>query len=97
LVARWRGARFIRSAGLASLLVASHGLLDILNTGSKVAILWPFSFRYYSVPWQPIPAVSQLSELLTAAGPRVVAQETLLFLPLWLIALWPFLRKRRGP
>ncbi len=94
LVGRRRGLPLVLTTVQAVLLVTSHSLLDMLNAGGKVAILWPFSDSYYRFFWRPIPSVIQLSDFLTPAGVWVVGAELLIFAPLFLWALWPWLRRQ---
>ena len=70
-------------------VAGSHGLLDILNRDSKVALLWPFSSAFLSFPWQPIPTVENLGDLFGSIGLPILRSELLIFSPLFLLAFWP--------
>ncbi len=59
-------------------VVASHGILDAFTDGGMgVALLWPLSSSRYFAPWRPLP--------IAAFG----LKEAVIFLPLFLITLWP--------
>jgi inner membrane protein len=46
----------IRTGVIATLVVASHSLLDTLtNGGLGIALFWPFDPTRYFAPWRPIP------------------------------------------
>ena len=85
------GARDSRSAAritvLATLVLASHGLLDSLTDGGLgAALLWPFSLKRFFAPWQPIPVAPIGPAFFTLEGATVALSELALFLPLWLFA-----------
>ena len=85
----------LRLSLVALLVVASHGLLDTLTDGGKgIALLWPFSNERYFAPWRPIPVAPIGTRLFTGAGVRLMLDEAVLFLPVFLIAAWP---RRQGP
>jgi inner membrane protein len=72
------------------LITASHGLLDTLTDGGLgVALLWPFTDARYFAPWRPIPVAPIGRRLLGAAGLNLMLHECVLFLPLFVIGLWP--------
>jgi inner membrane protein len=74
----------------AGLVMASHGLLDAFTDGGRgVALLWPVSSERYFAPWRPIPVSPIGMGILSSRGLRVIAYELLLFLPLFVLALWP--------
>ena len=80
----------LRIALVSALVVASHGLLDTLTDGGKgIALLWPFSNHRYFAQWRPIPVAPIGARLFSPAGIRLMAHEAILFLPLFLIAVWP--------
>jgi inner membrane protein len=92
----WAGAAALRLPAafrlslVGGLVVASHGLLDTLTDGGKgIALLWPFSNERYFAPWRPIPVAPIGAGLFTDAGIRLVIHEAVLFLPVWLVAVWP--------
>src|SRR3954470_24942868 len=46
----------LRTAVVATVVLASHGLLDTMTDGGLgAALLWPFSLVRYFAPWRPIP------------------------------------------
>jgi len=72
---------------VATLVLASHGLLDSLTDGGLgVALLWPFSLHRFFAPWQPIPVAPIGPAFFTLDGLTVALSEVALFLPLWLYA-----------
>ena len=78
---------------ITGLLMASHGLLDAFTDGGRgVALLWPFSHERYFAPWRPIPVAPLVWQLFSAQGIALMLRETILFLPAFVVALWP-----RGP
>jgi inner membrane protein len=88
-IARWRG-RLAPTALLAIGVAASHGLLDAMTDGGHgVALLWPLSTRRYFLPWRPIPVAPLGVGFLSADGVAVAGWELLVFLPLFVYALWP--------
>ena len=97
-VAAWlrlRGRPVLRDALLATLVVASHGVLDACTTGGKgVEFFWPVDTTRYFLPWQFIPVAPIGSRMLSPRGFRVLLFEAVLFLPAWLYAFWP---RRRPP
>jgi len=71
-------------------VVATHGLLDALTDGGLgVALLWPFSDARYFAPWRPIPVAPIGRRLFDPAGLRLMLEECVLFLPFFVIGLWP--------
>ena len=81
---------FVRTAVFASLVVASHGILDALTDGGLgCALLWPFDSTRYFAPWRPIPVSPIGSAFFSSRGLHVAAVEVVLFLPLFLYATWP--------
>jgi len=86
-----------RTAVTASLVLASHALLDTLtNGGLGCALFWPFDLTRYFAPWTPIP-VSPIG--LGYLSPYVLfaaTTEIVLFAPVVWFALRT-LRKCRSP
>jgi inner membrane protein len=96
LVARAKGRRALAMTVVASLVAASHGVLDAMTDGGKgVALLWPFSTRRIFLPWRPIPVAPLGVGLISREGLEVVLWEALVFLPLLAFALWPRASKQR--
>jgi inner membrane protein len=87
---RARGGRSLQMGALATVVVASHGLLDTLTDGGRgAALLWPLSAERFFAPWNPLPVSPIGLRLLSPYGLYVVAVELLVFSPLILYALWP--------
>ncbi len=77
-----------------ALVIATHGLLDTLTDGGKgIALLWPFTNERFFALWRPIPVAPIGSRILSPAGLALMAWEALLFLPLFVVGLWP---RRKG-
>jgi inner membrane protein len=71
-------------------VIATHGLLDTLTDGGRgIALLWPFTNERFFAPWRPIPVAPIGPRVLSPAGLRLMAGEMLLFLPLFVVGLWP--------
>jgi len=79
------------SVGLtAGVVMASHGLLDTLTDGGLgIALLWPVSEARYFASWRPIPVAPLGWRLFTPHGFGLMLYESLLFLPVFLVAAWP--------
>ena len=74
-----------------AVVMASHGVLDAFTDGGKgLALLWPLSDDRFFAPWRPIPVAPLGLGMLSRRGAAVVLQEMLLFLPLLVVALWPW-------
>ena len=74
----------------AALVMGSHDLLDTLtDDGLGIALLWPFSNARYFAPWRPIPVAPIGASLFAARGIHLMLHECILFLPLFIIGLWP--------
>ena len=93
LLARARGAAPLRTAVFASLVLASHALLDALTDGGRgCALFWPFSSARHFAPFRPIPVAPIGLDFLSPRGLRVALFELCAFAPLFAYGLWP----RRG-
>ena len=80
----------LRTTLAATLAVVSHGLLDTLTDGGLgVALLWPYLRKRFFAPVRPIPVAPIGFGLLSDHGLHVIWTETLYFLPLLIVALWP--------
>ena len=56
LAARRLNRPVVRTALVASAVLASHALLDTMTDGGLgCALLWPFDLTRYFAPWRPIP------------------------------------------
>jgi outer membrane protein assembly factor BamE (lipoprotein component of BamABCDE complex) len=77
----------LHTIAFATIVLASHGLLDTMTDGGLgAALLWPFSLTRDFAPWRPIPVAPIGLDFLTLDGATVALSELLLFLPLWLFA-----------
>jgi inner membrane protein len=87
---RIRGRPVLLDAALATLVVASHGVLDAMTTGGLgVEFFWPVDTRRYILPWEFIPVTPLGAHMLSARGLSVLLTEAVLFLPAWAYAFWP--------
>jgi inner membrane protein len=87
LGARWFRRPVLRTMGVATLVLASHGLLDTMTDGGLgAALLWPFSLSRFFAPWRPIPVAPIGPAFFTPDGAMIALTEVALFLPLWLLA-----------
>ena len=90
LALRLRGRPVLLDAALATLVVASHGVLDAMTTGGLgVEFFWPVDTRRYFLPWEFIPVAPLGAHMLSARGLSVLLTEAVLFLPAWVYAFWP--------
>lgn len=89
---RWPAMRL---GVLATLVVASHGLLDTLTDGGRgCALLWPFDDTRYFAPVNPIPVSPIGIRVLSPRGLYAGAVELLMFAPFLAYAWWPRQRDR---
>ena len=73
----------LRSASIACLLVASHGLLDALAQGGRgLLLLWPLSSARFHFLWRPIPDAPTGLAFFSGIGMRHLAIEVCYFFPL---------------
>ena len=80
--------RALRTGIFATLVLASHGLLDTLtNGGLGIALFWPFDLTRYFAPWTPIPVSPIGLGYLSPYGMSVALFELVLFSPLLWFAL----------
>ena len=90
IAARAGGVGALRLGIVGGLVMASHGLLDTLTDGGLgVALLWPWSNHRFFAPWRPIPVAPIGAALFSAHGLEVMLRETVQFLPLFIVGLWP--------
>ena len=89
LAARWwRVPGLGRTALLASLVLASHAILDTMTDGGLgCALLWPFDLTRYFAPWRPIPVAPIGLAFFSPYGGIIALTELVLFSPLLLFAL----------
>jgi inner membrane protein len=80
------------------LVLVSHGVLDAFTDGGLgIAFLWPFSASRFFAPWRPIPVAPIGWPILSPRGLALMAHEALLFLPLFILAVWPRRTQSKGP
>jgi inner membrane protein len=92
--ARLGGASAWRFGLVVAAVLVSHDLLDTLTDGGRgIALFWPFSSRRVFAPWRPIPVAPIGLNVLSVRGLRVMLREALLFLPLFVVAVWPQRRR----
>ena len=81
----------VRTGAMATLVVASHSLLDTFTDGGLgCALLWPFDDTRYFAPWRPLPVSPIGLGYLSPYGMYVAVTEIVLFAPV----LWYALRSR---
>jgi inner membrane protein len=96
LIARRLGARGIRTAFVAAIAVASHGLLDAVGEGGRgIPLLWPFCEQRFMSPWRVLPDAPRGLEFLSWSGVVNITVEFIFFLPFTAYSLWP--RAQRAP
>jgi inner membrane protein len=84
----------IRTGVSASLVLASHALLDTLTDGGLgCALFWPFDLTRYFAAWTPIPVSPIGLGIFSPYGLYVAAVEILYFAPL----MWFAARPRLSP
>jgi inner membrane protein len=80
----------MRTGLLASAVLLSHAVLDMLtNGGLGCALFWPFDPTRYFAPWNPIPVAPIGLYYFSPYGLTVALTETVLFAPVWAFAIWP--------
>jgi len=83
------GRPAVRTGVMATLVVASHALLDTLTDGGLgCALFWPFDLTRYFAPWTPLPVSPIGFGYLSPYGLYVAMTEMALFAPV----LWYSLR-----
>ena len=89
LAARWRFP-IARTAVMASLVLASHAVLDTMTTGGLgCALFWPFDVTRYFAPFTPIPVAPIGLYFFSLSGLIVSFIELVLFAPVLWFALRP--------
>jgi inner membrane protein len=87
LAARWFKRPVLRTALMATAVLASHGLLDTMTDGRLgCALLWPFDLTRYFAPWRPIPVAPIGAAFFSPYGGFVALTEVVLFGPVLLLA-----------
>jgi hypothetical protein len=88
LLTRWFRRPALRTALFATVVLATHPILDTMTDGGLgCALLWPFSLTRYFAPWRPIQVAPIGLAFLSPYGAIVAMSEILLFLPLFVFAL----------
>jgi inner membrane protein len=96
LVASVRLRPALQTGITAALVVVSHPLLDTMTTGGLgCALLWPFDDTRFFAPFRPIPVAPMGLEYLSAAGMTIAAIEAVMFIPVFVFALWPFFKRSK--
>jgi len=96
LIARRLGARGLRTAVIAAIAVASHGLLDAVGEGGRgIPLLWPFCEQRFMSPWRFLPDAPRGLGFLSWSGVVNITVEFIFFLPFTAYSLWP--RSRAAP
>ena len=91
LAARWIQRPVLRTALMASAVLASHGLLDAMTDGGLgCALLWPSDLTRYFAPWRPIPVAPIGMDFFSPSGGFVALTEVVLFSPVLLLAWRPW-------
>jgi inner membrane protein len=82
------GRRAARTAFMASVVLASHALLDTLTDGGLgCALFWPFDLTRYFAPWRPIPVAPIGLAFFSPHGGLVALTEMVFFGPAIVFAL----------
>jgi inner membrane protein len=90
LAARWFKRPLSRTALMASVVLASHAILDTMTDGGLgCALFWPFDLTRYFAPWRPIPVAPIGLAFFSPYGGIIALTELVLFSPVLLFALWP--------
>ena len=88
LAARWLKLSAVRTALIATVLLASHSVLDTMTDGGLgCALFWPFDLTRYFAPWHPIPVAPIGLDFFSPYGGFVSLTELVLFSPVLLFAL----------
>ena len=88
LAAPWFKRPAGRTALIASVVLASHAILDTMTDGGLgCALLWPFDLTRYFAPWRPIPVAPIGLAFFSPYGGTIALTELVLFSPLLLFAL----------
>jgi inner membrane protein len=88
----------VRTGLIASSVLLSHAVLDMLtNGGLGCALFWPFDVTRYFAPWNPIPVSPIGLYYFSPYGLTVALTEMVLFAPAWAFAIWPQHVRFRSP
>lgn len=70
------------------LVLASHGLLDMLTDGGMgIAVFWPWSDERHFFAWHPLPVAPIGFRILSPWGVRFMLTELLYFFPFLMISV----------
>ncbi len=90
LVAGAFGRSRLRTAAVAVLVAASHGVLDAFTYGGGgVMFLWPSSVARCLAPWNLFSAAPIGLGIVSEHGLTILLREAVWFSPLLVYALWP--------
>lgn len=90
IAGRWLGISNRRAAVMATLLLASHGVLDAMTDGGLgVAFFWPLSETRYFFDWRPIPVARLGLNLHDTRQLHVFIWELVCFAPFLLYGILP--------
>jgi inner membrane protein len=88
LAVRWSKRPALRTALLATVVLATHPILDTMTDGGLgCALFWPIDLTRYFAPWRPIQVAPIGLAFLSQYGAIVAMSELVLFLPLFVFAL----------
>jgi inner membrane protein len=88
LAARWFKRPAGRTGLIATVVLASHAILDTMTDGGLgCALLWPFDLTRYFAPWRPIPVAPIGLAFFSPYGGIIALTELVLFSPVLLFAL----------
>jgi inner membrane protein len=88
LIGRWFKRPALRTALFATVVLATHPILDTMTDGGLgCALFWPFDLTRYFSPWRPIQVAPIGLAFLSPYGAIVAMSEIGLFLPLFVFAL----------
>jgi inner membrane protein len=88
IIARWLKRPALRTALIATVVLATHPILDTMTDGGLgCALFWPFDLTRYFAPWRPIQVAPIGLAFLSPYGAIVAMSELFLFLPLFVFAV----------
>lgn len=91
IFAKQRHLPVARTTTFATIVAASHGLLDTMTFGGGLgcALFWPFTAARFWAPFRFIPVAPIGLGLISSRGLYVMLAEVLLFSPFWIYATLP--------
>ena len=88
LIGRWFKRPAWRTTLFATVVLATHPILDTMTDGGLgCALFWPLDLTRYFGPWRPIQVAPIGLAFLSPYGAIVATSEIVLFLPLFVFAL----------